>query len=1000
MAAADKIYDGLTVATLQAGNLSGLVSGQSLGVVLAAGGFADANAGNGKSVTGTASLQDGNGGLAANYTLTNPTFATTASITPRPVTASGVAAADKVYDGLSAATLQGGNLSGLVSGQNLTLAVGSASFADANAGIAKAVTGTASLQNGSGGLAANYQLTNPAVATTASITPRPVTLNGVTAADKVYDGATTATLQGGSLSGLVNGQSPTLALGTGSFATPDAGNNKAVTGTAALQDGNGALAANYQLTNPSVVTTASIAPRPVTARNVTVADKVYDGQTNATLASGELEGALPNDRVSLRLFDGRYADANAGLGKPITLGLVVAGPETLAGGFNYRLTNGNLATTGNITPRPVTVSGITAASKVYDGRTTASLAGGVPANLLAGEDLAVALSGGSFSDANVGASKLVSGTAALTDGRTGRASNYQLQSATVTARADITPATLTYLADQVAVAPGSPLPSLTGTVTGFVPGDTPASATTGSLAFTTSATPASPPGSYPVTGSGLTARNYVLVDSPQNATALALQPRPVQDNTTTNEQVRAALAADLFRTQAPATTPSTGRTLDVLTSVASSSTSAETPAFTSIDRANLSQDEIAGLLAARAQFKRLTFSDSVKRLTIDPTLADSPVCTSIDRVESGNCRIDEKLRDLLRARAGLTVLAEPSAPVNAGAAAPVAATPSTATPAPATGPSPAPAPVADAGSPPPAGQPAPAPAMAVAAPAAPAAAAASTPPNAPAASPLPGILDPLLPQRSRVRTAALPDIQRKVAVLIGIDNYADSRIPALKNAAKDAAAVAQTLETSLGYETLVLRNANKAEILGALNRLATQLEPQDSVIIYYAGHGELIEETGQGYWQPADADATRPETWISNNDIGRLMGLFAAKQVAMVSDSCFAGSLLGKDRIRGINANADPKQLLQSRAAVVMTSGGNEPVFDSGRDGHSPFAWNLMRTLEKVSSWRPGSNLFETVRFAVAKELPQRPQYGASRQGRHEAGADYLFEERKLEGRP
>ena len=256
-----------------------------------------------------------------------------------------------------------------------------------------------------------------------------------------------------------------------------------------------------------------------------------------------------------------------------------------------------------------------------------------------------------------------------------------------------------------------------------------------------------------------------------------------------------------------------------------------------------------------------------------------------------------------------------------------------------------------------------------------------------------------MPTQRRVRTAVLPEIQRKVAVLIGIDKYADARIPSLKNAGNDASAVAATLEKSLGYETVVLRDPTKAQIVRTLNRLATQLEPQDSVIIYYAGHGELIEATGQGYWQPSDADAGKPETWISNNDIGRLMRLFAARQVAVVSDSCFSGSLLGEDRIRGVNTTSDPRQLLQRRAAVVMTSGGNEPVFDAGRDGHSPFAWNLMRTLEKVNSWRPGGNLFEAVRFAVAREMPQRPQYGSSRLGGHEAGSDYVFEERQLEAR-
>ena len=243
----------------------------------------------------------------------------------------------------------------------------------------------------------------------------------------------------------------------------------------------------------------------------------------------------------------------------------------------------------------------------------------------------------------------------------------------------------------------------------------------------------------------------------------------------------------------------------------------------------------------------------------------------------------------------------------------------------------------------------------------------------------------------------MPQIQRKLALVIGIDNYADGRIPKLDNAASDAVAVGQVLENSLGYQTIVVRDGSKQTIIAAFNLLAAQVSPNDSVVIYYAGHGELLEKTGLGYWQPANADASKAETWISNSDIGKLLGQLGASQVALISDSCFSGSLVSDERIRGVAQTGDPTALLKGRAAVVMSSGGNEPVFDSGKNGHSTFAWNLMRTVEKVSTWRPGSTVFEQVRFAVARELPQRPQYGASRLGGHQTGTDYLFEQRQLD---
>ncbi len=59
-------------------------------------------------------------------------------------------------------------------------------------------------------------------------------------------------------------------------------------------------------------------------------------------------------------------------------------------------------------------------------------------------------------------------------------------------------------------------------MTGFVAGDTQASATTGALEFSSATTPASPVGSYAITGSGLAAVNYTFVEASDNASALTI----------------------------------------------------------------------------------------------------------------------------------------------------------------------------------------------------------------------------------------------------------------------------------------------------------------------------------------------------------------------------------------------------------------------------------------------------------------------------------------------
>ncbi|MGV7210346.1 MBG domain-containing protein, partial [Oxalobacteraceae bacterium A2-2] len=88
----------------------------------------------------------------------------------------------------------------------------------------------------------------------------------------------------------------------------------------------------------------------------------------------------------------------------------------------------------------------------------------------------------------------------------------------------VAPAVLTYIANPAQQYAGAAAPSYTGSVSGFVLGETLASATTGTLVFTTTATAASPPGSYALQGGGLNAQNYRFVQAAGNASALQVLP--------------------------------------------------------------------------------------------------------------------------------------------------------------------------------------------------------------------------------------------------------------------------------------------------------------------------------------------------------------------------------------------------------------------------------------------------------------------------------------------
>jgi len=142
--------------------------------VPAAANFDTANVASAKTVTATGLTL---GGAAGNYTLSSTTAVTTADITAKTLTAT-VTAADKTYDATTSATINSCTLAGVLSGDTVTCAAGSATFASASVGTGKTVTATGITR--SGGSAVNYALLSTTATTTAAI-------SAATADDHVAD---------------------------------------------------------------------------------------------------------------------------------------------------------------------------------------------------------------------------------------------------------------------------------------------------------------------------------------------------------------------------------------------------------------------------------------------------------------------------------------------------------------------------------------------------------------------------------------------------------------------------------------------------------------------------------------------------------------------------------------------------------------------------------------------------------------------------------------------
>ena len=354
--AKDKVYDGTTDATLDCSNakFDGILKNDKL-TVAAKGMFEKAVAG--KQNVAISGLTLG-GASAANYVLAesgNQTE-TTANITAKQITVT-ITPNGGTYGSVIAAAA---NLSGAVDGENVpvTLTYTGNNYSSAtvpvNAGSYKV---TASIAN------SNYTLTGNTTAAFV-IAPKAVTVSGITAKDKVYDGTTDATLDcsNAKFDGILKNDKLTVAA-KGMFEKAVAGKqNVAISGLTL----GGASAANYVLAESGnqTETTANI-----TAKQITVTITPNGGTYGSVIAAAaNLSGAVDGENVPVTLtYTGNnYSSATV----PVNAGSYKV--TASIANSNYTLT-GNTTAAFVIAPKAVTVSGITAKDKVYDGTTDATL---------------------------------------------------------------------------------------------------------------------------------------------------------------------------------------------------------------------------------------------------------------------------------------------------------------------------------------------------------------------------------------------------------------------------------------------------------------------------------------------------------------------------------------------------------------------------------------------------------------------------------------------------
>lgn len=141
------------------------------------------------------------------------------------------------------------------------------------------------------------------------------------------------------------------------------------------------------------------------------------------------------------------------------------------------------------------------------------------------------------------------------------------------------------------------------------------------------------------------------------------------------------------------------------------------------------------------------------------------------------------------------------------------------------------------------------------------------------------------------------------ALLIGIERYADRRIPALPGCEQDAEELATLLREGCGMsadQVKVLRSsqATYAEIVRGLEEwLVAGTAPGDRVVFYYSGHGSQArddngdEEDGRDeVLCPSDYDLVTQANMLRDDRLGEALQKLEGRNVTVILDACHSGT--------------------------------------------------------------------------------------------------------------
>ena len=250
-----------------------------------------------------------------------------------------------------------------------------------------------------------------------------------------------------------------------------------------------------------------------------------------------------------------------------------------------------------------------------------------------------------------------------------------------------------------------------------------------------------------------------------------------------------------------------------------------------------------------------------------------------------------------------------------------------------------------------------------------------------------------LPASATVKfTGSADKTKPKLHILaVGIDKYVDKKFaPPLDLAEKDAKAFAESVRKAAAglYDkdkirvTPVLgKQATRANLERIVDRIAVDIHPRDTFILFASGHGYALQ--GRFYLIPQDYRSAA--TSLAEGAIGQdqlqdwLANRIKARKAIILLDTCQSGALVaghGRSRTDGAVSEAAVGRLHEATGRPVLTAaaaGQNalEGVVGANGERHGVFTWAILDALRKADTNANGTIMLSALVRHVQSAVPK-----------------------------